>query len=119
MPAIQALSQIVAALAAAIGATGYIILLGAAVLWIRLRQGFFPKEVPISFASREELLVMGAQALAVWVVLAIALIALSSRLLGDDTLQVRHLLADLALGFGVTVVTLTAVEGASTWVTVA
>jgi heme exporter protein D len=113
--AVQVLSQVVAALVAAVGATGYIILLGAAVLWVRLHEGYFPKEVPISFASREELLVMGAQALAVWFVLALALTVLAWRLVASETVQTRDVVADVALGFAVTVVTLAVVEVAETW----
>jgi Collagen triple helix repeat (20 copies) len=115
MQAMQVLSQVVAALVAAVGATGYIILLGAAVLWVRLHEGFFPKEVPISYASREELLVMGAQALAVWVVLAIALTVLASRLVASETVTNSDMAADIAFGFSVSVVALAWIEGAETW----
>jgi hypothetical protein len=51
------------------------------VLWIRLREAHFPKEVPLSIASREELLVMGAQTLAVWLLLTVALLSLAGWLL--------------------------------------
>src|SRR4051794_2229937 len=106
----QLLSQLVAGLVAILGATGYIIVLGAAVLWLRLQWGEFPKEVPISLASREELLVMGAQALAVWVVLALALAALASRMVSSETLKARDIAASLGLGFSVSVVTLSVLE---------
>jgi hypothetical protein len=72
----QTFAQIIAALVAFLGATGYVIVLGAMVLWWRLREAGFSRAVPISFAGREELLVLGGQALAVWAVLLVDLLAL-------------------------------------------
>jgi hypothetical protein len=114
--AIEAASNVIAAIVAVLGATGYIILLGAVILWVRLREAGFSKEVPLSFASREELLVIGAQALAVWLVLALALAALSARLAGGNGLTRRDVAANLILGLGVTGATLAMIEGREPWV---
>jgi len=79
--ALQLLGQAIAAVVAVLGATGYIIALGAVVLWVRLGKAGFPREVPLATVSKQELLVLGAQALAVWVVLGLVLLLLAARLL--------------------------------------
>jgi len=116
--ALQVFGQLISALVAALGATGYVLVLGAIVLWIRLREGEFPKEVPLSFASREELLVLGAQALAVWLVLAVALVALAARLMTAQGLSRRDMVADVVLGVSVTAATQATIDGAELWITV-
>jgi hypothetical protein len=110
MQAAQAVGQLVSAVVAVLGTAGYVIVLGAIVLWVRLREASFPKEVPISLASREELLVIGAQALAVWIVLAAALLLLASRLMGASLVDRRAAIADLILGLASTVVVLAVME---------
>jgi hypothetical protein len=66
----QTLSQLLVVLGAAVGTAGYVYILGAAVLWIRLSHAGFPTEVPVSLAFRPELVVMGAQTLGIWLALA-------------------------------------------------
>lgn len=65
-------------LAGILGLAGYVLLLGAAVLWLRLHQVELPTDVPVSAASREELLTIGAQAVAVWLILVGAVGALAA-----------------------------------------
>jgi hypothetical protein len=95
---------------AVLGATGYVILLGAVVLWVRLHEAHFPREVPISSASREELLVMGAQALAVWIVLLLVMLLMAVWLLTTESVSRWEVLAGLALGLMVTIAVLAAIE---------
>lgn len=110
MQALQAIGQVVSAIVAVLGTAGYVIVLGAIVLWIRLKEAHFPKEVPVSFASREELLVIGAQALAVWVALAAALLLLGSLLVRASLIDRRLAIADLAFGLACSIVVLAAMD---------
>jgi hypothetical protein len=108
---LEGLSQVIAALVGILGATGYILVLGAVVLWIRLGEANFAKAVPLSLASREELIVIGAQALAVWFVLAIALVALAARTAENEILTRRDVFFDVFLGLLATVTALAAIHG--------
>ncbi len=119
MRALQVFGQLVSALVAVLGATGYILVLGAIVLWIRLGEAGFSKEVPLSFASREEMLVLGAQALAVWLVLALALVALAARLMTTRALSRRDTVVDVALGVSVSIATQAAIDRTAIEVTLA
>jgi hypothetical protein len=69
----SAVTQLLAAAAAVIGGAGYVYLLGAAVLWTRLEQAHLPTDVPVSLAFRPELVVMGAETLAIWATLGIVI----------------------------------------------
>ncbi|WCB93842.1 tail fiber protein [Baekduia alba] len=114
---LQTLGQVGAAIIAALGATGYVILMGAVVLWARLVQAHLPRAVPISLASRNELLVLGAQALAVWIVLAIALVALGARV-SSQAVERRDVLAGLGLGAATAIATLIVIRSHHWWVDV-
>src|SRR5262245_58219156 len=96
--ALQLIGQVFAALVAVLGATGYIIALGAVVLWVRRGEAGFPRDVPLSTVSKQELLVLGAQALAVWVVLALVLLMLAARLLNTPGMKTSDILVDLVWG---------------------
>ncbi len=67
---IDGITKIVGVLAAILGLAGYVLVLGAAILWLRLHQIDLPPEVSVSLVAREELIAIGAQAVAVWVLLA-------------------------------------------------
>jgi hypothetical protein len=108
---VQVLGELAAGVVAAVGATGYVIALGAIVTWIRLGAAGFAKAVPLSFASREELLVVGAQALTVWLILAGALIALAARLMTNQDVGRPYLIVVSVLGVSATVATQAAVAG--------
>jgi hypothetical protein len=87
MAPLQSLTQLLAVIGAGLGAVGYVYILGGAVLWARLRHAGLPTEVPVSLAFRPELAVMGAQTLAIWVVLAAVLSLLlftAMRTRGDE-----------------------------------
>ena len=114
----QVLAQLAAGLVAAVGATGYVIALGAIVTWIRLGEAGFAKAVPLSFASRGELLVVGAQALTVWLILAAALIALAARLMTNQDVGRPYLLVVSVLGVSATVATQAALDGSDSAVTI-
>ncbi len=119
MAALQAAGQLISALVAVLGATGYVILLGAVVLWVRLNEAHFPREVPIASASREELLVIGGQALAVWIVLAAVLLLMAVWLLTTESVSREEVLAGLALGLMATIAVLAMIEEPEWYVTVA
>ena len=77
MTSATGITQALIALVTAVGAAGYLYILGGAILWARLRGAGWPTEVPISLASRSELIVVGAQTLAVLIVLVALLTALT------------------------------------------
>jgi hypothetical protein len=92
-------SKVIGVLAAILGLAGYVLVLGAAVLWLRLHQAHLPTDSPVALASREELLTIGAQAVAVWLVLAGALAGLAAWIvLGDpETRRFGYVEGGLAL----------------------
>jgi collagen triple helix repeat protein len=116
--ALQLIGQAIAAVVAVLGATGYIIALGAVVLWARLGQAGFPREPALSTASRQELLVLGAEALAVWVALALVLLLLAARLLNTPGMRTQDVVADLIWGLLVSLGTLAAIDSDSLTLTV-
>jgi Collagen triple helix repeat (20 copies) len=117
MQPVQIFAQLVSAVVAVLGAAGYLFALGAVVLWVRLREAKFSREVPISFASREELIVTGAQALAIWLILALALTLLTARLLATSReIDRGDLVFDLVFGLSASIATLAAIGGERWWV---
>lgn len=102
MPALQAIAQLIPALVAVLGATGYVLVLGAIVVRARLRLAEFPGEVPISLASQQELIVIGAQALAIWLVLGVALAVFAAYLAFTPGVSGRLAFYGVGLGFVVT-----------------
>ena len=49
-PLFEILSRVLSGVAAVLGAAGYVYVLGAAVLWVRLRNADLPTEVPLAMA---------------------------------------------------------------------
>lgn len=95
---LQLVGQAIAVVVAVLGATGYIIALGAIVLWVRLGQAGFPREPVLSTVSKQELLVLGAEALAVWVTLGLVLLMLAAQQLNAPGMLATGVLADLVWG---------------------
>jgi hypothetical protein len=95
------ITQLVPLLVGVLGLAGYVLVLGAAVLWLRLTEARLPTEVPISLASREELIVMGAQALALWLVLVAVLAILVTQVFDDGESIRPRTLVDLVLGMAI------------------
>lgn len=71
--AIDLVSKIVGLLAGLLGLAGYVLVLGAAILWFRLKNTGLPTDAPVALASPEELIATGARAVAVWVLLVVVL----------------------------------------------
>jgi hypothetical protein len=95
------LSRLLAGLAAALGAAGYVYLLGATVLWLRLHNADLPTEVPLSIATRSELIVIGAQALVVWLVLAVLLALVLASVLRSDWPGPAATIANATMGIAI------------------
>ncbi len=115
MNAVDLTTKILGVLAAILGTAGYVLVLGAIILWLRLQDVDLPPEVPVSLASREELIAMGAQAVAVWLVLLIALGGLTAWIVTGDPGRRRFGYAEAGLALAVTVATLLAFEGDQPW----
>ncbi|HEX6753661.1 MAG TPA: hypothetical protein VF093_08780 [Solirubrobacterales bacterium] len=115
MNAIDTITKIVGVLAAILGTAGYVLVLGAAILWVRLQDVDLPPEVPVSLATREELIAMGAQAVAVWLLLLVALGSLAAWIVTGDPGRRRFGYAEAGLALSVTVATLLALEGDQPW----
>jgi hypothetical protein len=96
--ALALVAQVVPLLAGLLGLAGYVLVLGATVLWLRLAQAHLPTEVPVSLASHDELIAMGAQALAVWVVLVAVLAGLVAQVLSEERRARHRPVVDLVLG---------------------
>ncbi len=71
--ALDLATKVIGVLTAILGAAGYVLILGGAIVWLRLSQAGLPTEMPVSLAAREEMIVIGAQAVSVWLVLLAAL----------------------------------------------
>jgi hypothetical protein len=115
MKALDLATKIVGVLAAVLGTTGYVLVLGAAILWVRLQGVDLPPEVPVSLASRGELIAMGAQAVAVWLVLLLALGGLAAWIVTGDPARRRFGYAEGSLALVVTVALLLAFENDQWW----
>ncbi len=101
--AVDLASKVIAALAALLGLASYVYVLGATVLWIRLDKTGLPHESPISIASRQELITIGAQAVAVWALLVLVLGLLAAWIASGKPDRRRFRLRDGALAIAVTV----------------
>jgi hypothetical protein len=86
------------------------LVLGAAILWLRLHQVHLPPEVPVSLAGREELIAIGAQAVAVWVLLAGAIGILAAWIVTGDPRRRGFDYYEAALALAVTVAMLLALR---------
>ncbi|HET9676719.1 MAG TPA: hypothetical protein VFP21_04335 [Solirubrobacterales bacterium] len=103
--ALDLASKVLAVLAALLGLAGYVLVLGAAILWFRLDDAGLPHEVPISLAGRQELIAIGAQAVAVWLLLAVVLGGLAAWIVSGDPERRRFGHREAALAVAVTVST--------------
>jgi hypothetical protein len=101
--ALDLASKVIAALAALLGLAGYVYVLGAIVLWIRLDDAGLPHEAPISIASRQELVTIGGQAVAVWGLLVLVLGVLAIWIAAGKPEQRRFRHRDAALAIALTV----------------
>lgn len=113
--AVDLVSKIAGILAAVLGTAGYVFVLGAAILWLRLHQADLPAEVPVSLAAREELIAMGAQAVAVWVLLLAALGAIATWIVTGDPGRRHFGYREAGLAVTVTVSSLLVLEGGPGW----
>ncbi len=111
--AVDLASKVIAALAALLGTAGYVLVLGAAILWLRLQQVDLPPEVPVSLAARQELIAIGAQAVAVWVLLVGVLGGLAVWIVSGDPQRRRFERKEAGLALGVTISTLLALDSAA------
>jgi hypothetical protein len=113
--ALDNIGKVFTVLAAVLGTAGYVLVLGAAVLWLRLEHAGLPPEVPVSQASRQELIAMGAHTVAIWVVLAAAFAALAAWIATGDPRRRRFGLLEAGLALTVTVSSLFALELEDWW----
>ncbi len=111
--AVDLASKVIAALAALLGTAGYVLVLGAAILWLRLQQVDLPPEVPVSLAARQELIAIGAQAVAVWVLLVGVLGGLAVWIVNGDPQRRRFERNEAGLALGVTISTLLALHSSA------
>lgn len=104
-------SKVLTVLGALLGLTGYVLVLGATILWFRLDEAALPHETPISLASRQELIAIGAQAVAVWVLLAVLLGLLAAWIAVGDPTRRRFGNREAALAITVTASAVLALDG--------
>ena len=81
---IDLVTKVIGVLAAILGLAGYVLVLGAAILWLRLVQVELPPDITMALAAREELIAIGAQAVAVWLLLAGAVGVLAAWIVTGD-----------------------------------
>ena len=110
--AVDLITNVVGVLAAVLGIAGYVLVLGGAILWLRLLEVDLPPEVPVSLASREELIAIGAQAVAVWVLLVAALGGLAAWIVTGDPARRHFHYPEAGLSLAVAIATLLAIGNA-------
>ena len=113
--ALDLVSKIVGVLAAILGTAGYVLVLGAVIMWFRLRHVELPADVPVSLASRQELIAIGADAVAVWVLLVGALGGLAAWIVSGDPDRRRFGYVEAGLAVAVTIATLIALGSSESW----
>jgi hypothetical protein len=113
--AVDLVTKIAAALAGILGLVGYVLVLGAAVLWLQLRQEGLPRVVPVSIAAHEELMVVGAQALAMWIVLLAVLGGLAAWIASGDPDRRRFGYGDALFALTISLATVFALDSSSDW----
>lgn len=101
--AVDLASKVLAVLAALLGLAGYVLVLGATILWFRLDEVGLPHEVPVSLAGRQELIAIGAQAVAVWLLLVVVLGGLVAWIVTGDPERRHFERREAALALAVTV----------------
>jgi hypothetical protein len=109
-PALDLISKVIGVLAALLGLAGYVLVLGSAILWLRLHEAGLPPALPVSLATQQELIVIGAQAVAVWALLAIALAGLGAWIVTGDPKRRPFGYIEAGLALTVTLSTLLALE---------
>lgn len=77
-------AKVIAAVTALLGLAGYVLVVGAAVLWLRLDHVHLPTSPVIASAAHEELVAIGAQAVAVWIAFAAVLGLLAAWIASGD-----------------------------------
>jgi hypothetical protein len=102
--------KIVGVLAALLGLAGYVLIVGGAILWLRLSEVDLPPEVPVSLAAREELIVLGAEAVAVWLLLVSSLVGLAAWIVTGDPARRKFGYAEAAFALAMTLSTLLALS---------
>jgi len=105
---LDSVSKVLGLLAALLGLAGYVIIIGSAILWLRLGEVHLPPEVPVALATREELIVLGAKAVAVWLALAAALVGLGTWIVTGDPERRRFGYGEASLALTMTLSTLLA-----------
>ncbi len=113
--AVDLATKILGVLAALLGLAGYVLVLGATILWLRLSEVDLPTQVPVSIASQEELIALGAQAVAVWLVLVGALMGLGAWIATGDPGRRQFGYAEAGLALAVTLATLLPLETGDHW----
>jgi MFS family permease len=103
-------SKVLGVLAAILGLTGYVLVLGAAILWLRLSQAGLPTTTTVSLADHSELIVIGAQAVAVWVAFLAVLGVLSAWIVTGDPNARRFGYPEAGLSLSITLATLFALD---------
>jgi hypothetical protein len=112
--AVDLASKVVGVLAALLGLAGYVLVLGAAILWLRLHEAHLPTAVPISLATKGELIATGAQAVAVWALLVVALLAIGAWIVTGDPKRRPFGYVEAGLALSVALSTLLALESGET-----
>jgi hypothetical protein len=109
------ITKVLGVFAALLGLAGYVLVLGSAILWLRLHQADLPTDVPVSLAAREELIAIGARAVAVWIVLVVALGGLAAWIVTGNPARRRFGYVEAGLALAVTLATLLALESEEGW----
>jgi hypothetical protein len=112
--AVDLVSKVLTVLGALLGLAGYVLVLGATILWFRLDLAGLPHETPISLASRQELIAIGAQAVAVWVLLTVLLGLLAAWIAVGDPKSRRFGNREAALAITVTASAVLALDSSAT-----
>jgi len=108
--AVDLASKVLAVVTALLGLAGYVLVVGATILWFRLDEAGLPHEAPISLAGRQELIAIGAQAVAVWLLLAVVLGGLAAWIVSGSPERRRFGRSEAALAIAVTVSALLALD---------
>lgn len=110
MKAADLVSKIAAALAALLGLGGYVLIIGSSILWLRLSEAGLPPEVPVALAARQELIVLGAKAVAVWLALVAVLLGLGAWIVTGDPERRQFGYGEAFLALAMTLSTLLALS---------
>lgn len=106
-------TKIIGVFAALLGLAGYVLVVGAAVLWLRLDHVHLPTSVVIASAAREELIAVGAQAVAVWIAFVSVLVFLATWIANGGRKHRRFGYREASLALALTVATLLAQDSSA------